>query len=307
MISKAISVLLLLSICESKRRPSHLNVFIEAQEVARFLYDIDSTLYLVRDSKVAPMLQKPLGLLVPPIVPSIKDIRFKFNSSGGRVRYLMSFMSSNTTIMKHPRASISTTGFVPRKTKGFRVWFPCTGKMTGIVYLYINISFSDKSGRKMLWGPLYLGLRRRCNARNNHSLRTAPQASIAPTMCNKRCTKNYILSRFCLSDYVIRARVESEVKKRGRSHLRVRVTKKYKKGRVKITRRQLLELRGRELTCNCSQFIRKKSYLFLGKEDRRRKVLYVDNLATALDWDENGKQMLRMHRKRKHRCPRRIS
>lgn len=47
--------------------------------------DIDSTLYLVRDSKVAPMLQKPLGLLVPPIVPSIKDIRFKFNSSGGRV------------------------------------------------------------------------------------------------------------------------------------------------------------------------------------------------------------------------------
>lgn len=101
--------------------------------------------------------------------------------------------------------------------------------------------------------------------------------------------------------------MESEVKKRGRSHLRVRVTKKYKKGRVKITKRQLLELRGQELTCNCRQFLKRKPYIFLGKEDRKKKVLYVDHLAIALDWDENGKKMLRMHRKRKHRCPRKIA
>jgi hypothetical protein len=42
-----------------------------------------------------------------------------------QVRYLLSFRSSNTTVMDHPRASIPTTGFVPRKTKGKSVtlWY----------------------------------------------------------------------------------------------------------------------------------------------------------------------------------------
>ncbi|KAK3732846.1 hypothetical protein QZH41_012363, partial [Actinostola sp. cb2023] len=202
MIITTVIILLFVDACEGKRRPAHLNVFIEAKEVARFLYDIDSTMYLVRDSKVAPMLQRPLGLLIPPIDPSIQHIKFKFNSTGAMVRYRLSFQSSNTTVMKHPIASIPKAGVVPRRTKAFHVWFPCTGKKSGVVYLNINISFSDKPGRKMLWGPLHLGLRRRCNARHSPSSRIASfPASVIPTTCNKRCSKNYILSRFCLSDY----------------------------------------------------------------------------------------------------------
>ncbi|XP_031568591.1 uncharacterized protein LOC116303230, partial [Actinia tenebrosa] len=194
-------------------------------------------------------------------------------------------------------------------SKGFRVSFPCTGKKAGVVLLFINIAFSDKTGRN-LWGPLSLALRRRCTARPNpnySSQSTSATTQVVPNTCNKRCSKDYIMKRFCLSDYVIRAKVESEVRKNGRLQLRVRVTKKYKKGIVKITRRQLLELRGRELTCDCSPVILKRHYLLLGKEDKKKRVLYVDNLLIALDWETSGKKMLRMHRKRRYRCPKRIA
>ncbi|XP_048587186.1 uncharacterized protein LOC5510504 [Nematostella vectensis] len=303
--------LLLTRHCQARRKPK-LNVFIDGKEVARFLYDIRSSLYLVRDSEVAAMLMKPLTNLVPPIQPNIRDIKFKFNSNG-KVSYSLSFRSSNESVMAHPRASIPLTGLVPRKTKAFRVHFPCTERLSAEVVVHINISFTNRNGRKIVWGPLHLALRRRCRA----TLRTTdfPQSSQKtssstlpiPRMCNKKCTKRHIFRRFCLSDYAIRARVDSEVHKNGHQQLRVRVSTRYKSGAVRITKRQLLELRGRELTCNCSQVLPSKVYLIIGKEDKHRRVLFVDGMVSALEWDVDGKKMARMIRKRRDRCPKRIT
>ncbi|KAK2567778.1 hypothetical protein P5673_007648 [Acropora cervicornis] len=95
-----------------------LNVFLEAKEVSRFLYDLNTNLFLVKDGTVASMLKTPsLSSLIPPIEPYIKDLKFRFSATG-RVQYRLSFQSSNETIMKHPTASIPLSGLVPKKTRG---------------------------------------------------------------------------------------------------------------------------------------------------------------------------------------------
>lgn len=48
------------------------------------------------------------------------------------MKYRLSFKSSDTTVMRHPRASIPTVGIVPRKTRGIHIH--------PFIYTYINIS-----------------------------------------------------------------------------------------------------------------------------------------------------------------------
>ncbi|EDO38872.1 predicted protein [Nematostella vectensis] len=280
--------LLLTRHCQARRKPK-LNVFIDGKEVARFLYDIRSSLYLVRDSEVAAMLMKPLTNLVPPIQPNIRDIKFKFNSNGKPYEDDVAPRSPYEDDVGPRLPYEDDVG--PRSVRT---------RLDSII-------------SKMVWGPLHLALRRRCRA----TLRTTdfPQSSQKtssstlpiPRMCNKKCTKRHIFRRFCLSDYAIRARVDSEVHKNGHQQLRVRVSTRYKSGAVRITKRQLLELRGRELTCNCSQVLPSKVYLIIGKEDKHRRVLFVDGMVSALEWDVDGKKMARMIRKRRDRCPKRIT
>ncbi|RMX39457.1 hypothetical protein pdam_00007590, partial [Pocillopora damicornis] len=105
--------LLFLYNCSAK-----LNVFLEAKEVSRFLYDLKTNLYLVRDGIVAPVLKTPiLSGMIPPIDHRIKDLKFRFNGTK-KVQYSLNFKSSNETIMRHPTTNIRLTGLVPRKTKG---------------------------------------------------------------------------------------------------------------------------------------------------------------------------------------------
>lgn len=45
--------------------------------------DLNTNLYLVKDGVVAPILKTPiLSSMIPPIEPNIKDMRFRFNSTG---------------------------------------------------------------------------------------------------------------------------------------------------------------------------------------------------------------------------------
>lgn len=103
---------------------------------------------------------------------------------------------------------------------------------------------------------------------------------------------------------VIKARMESEVMRNGQPRLRVRIQRTYKQSRLKINSRQLLEKRGQELTCSCGNLKANRVYIILGKEDRRKRVLYVDNFSTALEWSKNGKSFIRAYRK-KTPCPER--
>ncbi|XP_022794330.1 uncharacterized protein LOC111333074 [Stylophora pistillata] len=288
-----------------------LNVFLEAKEVSRFLYDLKTNLYLVQDGVVAPILKTPiLSSMIPPIDHKIKDLKFRFNGTG-KVQYSLNFQSSNETIMRHPMTNIRLTGLVPRKTKVFRVKFPCTGRVTGEAMLTINISFAAVAGSK-IWGPLSLTLRRHCVAdkqdRINRGRNSSEQGGSTlppPQICNKRCNKRHVMRRFCLSDFVIKARMESEISKNGLPRLRVRIMRLYKQGRVKInSKHQLLDKRGQEITCSCNSLKVNKVYLLLGKEDKRRRLLYLDNFSTALEWSKNGKQYVRANRKN-NSCPQR--
>lgn len=56
--------------------------------------------------------------------------------------------------------------------------------------------------------------------------------------------------------------------------------------------------------CSCSNLKVNKVYLILGKEDKRRRLLYLDNFSTAVDWSKNGKQYIRANRKN-NSCPQR--
>lgn len=113
------------------------------------------------------------------------------------------------------------------------------------------------------------------------------------------------ISFICVYFSVIKARMESEIMKNGLPRLRVRILRMYKQGRVKINNRhQLLDKRGLEITCSCSNLKVNKVYLILGKEDKRRRLLYLDNFSTAVDWSKNGKQYIRANRKN-NSCPQR--
>ncbi|XP_068693991.1 uncharacterized protein [Montipora foliosa] len=303
---KVVLVLLLPFLGKSEGK---LNVFLEGKEVSRFLYDLNTNLFLVKDGTVAPILKTPfLSSLIPPIEPYIKDLKFRFNATEA-VRYRLSFQSSNETIMNHPMASIPLSGLVPQKTKGFRVKFPCTGQVTGETLLTINISFFEVAGSK-IWGPLSLVLKRFCVSDREPSI-SVPRVNSSeedvtpippPQLCNKRCNKRHVMRRFCLNDFVIKARMESEIVRNGQSHLRVRVQRTFKQSKVKINTRQLLEKRGQEITCNCGNLRPNRVYVILGKEDRRKRVLYLDNFSTALDWSRNGKTYIRAYRKKPDGC-----
>lgn len=286
-----------------------LNVFLEAKEVSRFLYDLNTNLFLVKDGTVAPMLKTPLlSSLIPPIEPYIKDLKFRFNATG-RVQYRLSFQSSNETIMKHPTASIPLSGLVPKKTRGFRIKFPCTSQVTGETLLTINISFVDITGSK-IWGPLSLVLRRHCVSDREPSIlyprvNSSQPMILPPQLCNKKCNKRHVMRRFCLNDFVIKARMENEILWNGQPHLRVRVQRTFKSSKVKISSRQLLEKRGQEITCSCGDLRPNRVYVILGKEDRRKRILYLDNFSTALEWSRNGKTYVRAYRRRSS-CPERV-
>lgn len=112
--------------------------------------------------------------------------------------------------------------------------------------------------------------------------------------------------RHSFTSTVIKARMENEIMRNGLHGLRVRVLRTYKEGKVQVNRRQLLEKRGQEITCSCSNLKPNKVYVILGKEDKRKRVLYIDNFSTALEWSKNGKAHLRAYRK-KSSCPARRS
>lgn len=91
----------------------------------------------------------------------------------------------------------------------------------------------------------------------------------------------------------------------GLPRLRLRIARTYKQGKVKINNKnQLMEKRGQEITCSCSNLKVNKVYLILGKEDKRKRVLYLDNFSTALEWNKNGKSYVKAFRN-KTSCPER--
>lgn len=91
----------------------------------------------------------------------------------------------------------------------------------------------------------------------------------------------------------------------GLPRLRLRIARTYKQGKVKINNKnQLMEKRGQEITCSCSNLKVNKVYLILGKEDKRTRVLYLDNFSTALEWNKNGKSYVKAFRNRSS-CPER--
>lgn len=112
-------------------------------------------------------------------------------------------------------------------------------------------------------------------------------------------------SVFVTCSQVIKARMESEIMRNGFPQLRLRIARTYKQGKVKIdNKNQLMEKRGQEITCSCRNLKVDKLYLILGKEDQRKRVLYLDNFSTALEWNKNGKSYMKAFRNRIS-CPER--
>lgn len=54
--------------------------------------------------------------------------------------------------------------------------------------------------------------------------------------------------------------------------------------------------------CNCGNLRLNRVYVILGKEDRRKWVLYLDNFFMVLDWLRNGKIYIWVYRKKFDGC-----
>ena len=121
----------------------------------------------------------------------------------------------------------------------------------------------------------------------------------------KVANREVMNSVFVICSQVIKARMETEIMRNGLPRLRLRIARTYKQGKVKIDNKNLLmEKRGQEITCSCSNLKVNKLYLILGKEDKRKRVLYLDNFSTALEWNKNGKTHVKAFRNRSS-CPER--
>lgn len=106
---------------------------------------------------------------------------------------------------------------------------------------------------------------------------------------------------------MIRGKVEKLVSELGKTKYYLRVTKRYKRGRIRIKKRhQVLEVRGTKLTCNCQRLKPGQIYLIFGREDRRDDTLFIDDYSVAMPWGKKCKKFVRTNRKQLN-CPPRLA
>eukprot|EP00794_Sanderia_malayensis_P016194 gene16194-17822_t len=280
-----------------------LDVMVAGKEVQRFLnFDLNTNLVIVKDGRISPLLQSPqFSKVWPTIRADINDLELKFVSPK-RVEYVLSLRSSDEKLMPVPRANIPLRGRVPKRMTTFKIYFPCTGKRTGEAVLFIDIQFYGLASKLRGLPPIRIALKRKCVAN-----KPKVQPRIGVKACQKSCHMNALKTEFCISDFVIRGKVERFVTEEGKMKYYLRVTKRYKRGRIRIRKRhQVLEVRGQKLTCNCQQLKIGQIYLIFGREDRRHDALFIDDYTVAMPWGKKCKKFVRTNR-RQLNCPPRLA
>ena len=106
---------------------------------------------------------------------------------------------------------------------------------------------------------------------------------------------------------VVRAKVERIVKEKGKTKYYLRVTKRYKRGRIRIRKKhQPLEVKGTKLSCECQKLNVGYVYLIFGREDRRTDTLFIDDYTISMAWGKKCKRFVRTNR-RQLNCPPRLA
>ena len=106
---------------------------------------------------------------------------------------------------------------------------------------------------------------------------------------------------------VIRAKVERVLKEKGKMKYYLRVTKRYKRGRIRIKKKhQALEVKGKKLTCKCQKLKVGHVYLIFGREDRRSDTLFIDDYTISMQWGKKCKRFVRTNRRHLN-CPPRLA
>lgn len=102
----------------------------------------------------------PLGT---PVFLSLQNPTFLNSASIGSGRATLGYFYYHLLVYSFFLVMITTALiiFLFWFRPGFRVKFPCTGRVTGQTLLTINISFTEVNGGQ-IWGPLSLALRRYC-------------------------------------------------------------------------------------------------------------------------------------------------
>eukprot|EP00112_Aurelia_sp_Birch-Aquarium-sp1_P017899 Seg42.3 transcript_id=Seg42.3/GoldUCD/mRNA.D3Y31 product="Wnt inhibitory factor 1" protein_id=Seg42.3/GoldUCD/D3Y31 len=286
-----------------KHTAAILDVMVAGKEVQRFLnFDLNTNLVIVKDGRISPLLRSPqFSKVWPTIRADINDLELKFVSPK-RVEYVLSLRSSDKRIMPTPRANIPLRGRVPRRMTTFKIYFPCSGKRTGEVKLFIDIQFFGLQSKQRSLPPINIPLKRKCVKERP---RVQPRKGLRS--CQKSCTMDSLKTEFCISDFVVRAKIERFENKGGKKRYYVRVTKKYKRGRIRIRKKhQALEVKGTKLSCNCQKLKIGQVYLIFGREDRRDDTLFIDNYTISMQWSKKCKRFARTNRKQLN-CPPRLA
>ncbi|XP_028394748.1 uncharacterized protein LOC114518913 [Dendronephthya gigantea] len=284
---------------------NHLDVFIARRELKRFFNEFDiGDFYIIRKGVIDNFVQNKATGFLPAIAPETQSLELKFQSRY-KLYYKLYMSSSDRSIMKIPSSTIRPNGHVPRKARPFKIRFPCTRRKTGTAMLKIKMEFMLPAMKRSPITEFVLNLKRSCEKAKEVVTRK-PATAKTNYICSKKCDRNNVLRRFCLSDFAIRARVETSSTSRGGRPLhKVRVTKYYKRSRVPIGKKIDIEIFGTDITCKCELLQIGKTYLILGKENSFSSSFFLDDYTYAIEWGEGGKKMAKLHKKRST-CPKRF-
>jgi len=105
--------------------------------------DFGSDIYLIHNGKIADILTSPDSLykMLAPLPTNVNDIQFSWQSHPLNLRYSMEASSTDSQVATI-QVEKPTKGKIPGYQTVFTVWFPCSGKVGGMVDLVFKLNFT---------------------------------------------------------------------------------------------------------------------------------------------------------------------
>ncbi|CAH1780904.1 unnamed protein product [Owenia fusiformis] len=141
MSSKPIILAIIISCCIWSIGHAHLNLYMSEKET-RALLGIDGELFYVRNG-IINKYALGFNVLIPSHMPSINFTWQSLKQSPSAMYYKMAFKVSNPKAMAPPVPSpLDKDGIVPNTPSNFHISLPCTGKVSAVVSVEIQLNIS---------------------------------------------------------------------------------------------------------------------------------------------------------------------
>ncbi|CAG7833400.1 unnamed protein product [Allacma fusca] len=146
-----------------RHRHSDLSMWIDEQQVKLFS-GLRLEIQVIADGNVMPYILDPNFEKYLPVIPAEVGV-VNFTWRAGDRKYFYHFdrlQSFSEDILLPPVVSIDTRGRIPRKSKAFSVFLPCSGQRSGTASFTVGLLIETRKGKPLTGTPLRLRLRKEC-------------------------------------------------------------------------------------------------------------------------------------------------